>query len=423
MNKIYWVFVSIAGLILYSNALYAQFSLSSEFRPRMEYRHGYKQPAPSAVDPAFFVSQRTRLTGEYKSNVAKMLFSFQDVRTWGDLPQLSSANDKLTLHQAWIELKVFKDINLKAGRQEIIYDDARLFGNVDWAQQGRSHDAMILKYSKNKFKADLGLAYNQSGEPLFGTTYTVTGNYKALQYLWLHQDFGQTGLSLIAVNNGIQYHNTSDSSYSTVYSQTAGGRATTTLGKLNLAFAGYYQTGKNAKNKDLDAFYLAAEGGFPVSKAFRISLGGEYLSGNSQLDASAKDKAFNPLYGTAHKFNGHMDYFYVGNHIGSVGLRDIYFDLRWKGGKAAAYLTTHFFAAAADVADVSQPGKALSSSLGTEFDFGLDFKVAPNLTASAGYSQMLPTETFITLRGGDKNQTHNWAWVMLVYKPDFIITN
>lgn len=148
MNKIYWVFVCVAGFILYSNALKAQFSLSGEFRPRMEYRHGYKQPAPSAVDPAFFVSQRTRLTGEYKSSVAKMLFSFQDVRTWGDLPQLSSVNDKLTLHQAWLELKVFKDVNLKAGRQEIIYDDARLFGNVDWAQQGRSHDALILKYSE-----------------------------------------------------------------------------------------------------------------------------------------------------------------------------------------------------------------------------------------------------------------------------------
>ena len=29
----------------------------------------------------------------------------------------------------------------KVGRQEINYDDARIFGNVDWAMQARSHDA------------------------------------------------------------------------------------------------------------------------------------------------------------------------------------------------------------------------------------------------------------------------------------------
>lgn len=420
MNKTNSLIVCIVGFIFYSSALEAQFSLRSEFRPRIEYRHGYKQPASSTSDPAFFVSQRTRLTAEHSSTLTKMLISFQDVRTWGDLPQLSTANDKITLHQAWLELKVIKDINLKAGRQEIIYDDARLFGNVDWAQQGRSHDAMILKYSKGKFKADLGLAYNQLGEPLFGTTYTVTGNYKALQYLWLHRDFGSTGLSLIVINNGVQYHNTNDSSFSTVYSQTAGGRATPTLGKLNLAIAGYYQTGKNAKNKDLDALYLAGEGGVPVYSTFRISFGGEYLSGNSQMDASTKDKAFNPLYGTAHKFNGHMDYFYAGNHIGSVGLRDLYLGLKWMSGKSDAYLTSHFFAAAADVANKSQPDKAMPSSLGIEFDLGFNFKVDSYLTAAAGYSHMFPTDTFITLRGGDKNQMHNWAWVMLIFKPTFL---
>ncbi len=33
--------------------------------------------------------------------------------------------------------------------------------------------------------------------------------------------------------------------------------------------------------------------------------------------------AFTPLYGTNHKFNGWMDYFYVGNHGSSIGLQDI----------------------------------------------------------------------------------------------------
>ena len=35
-----------------------------------------------------------------------------------------------------------------------------------------------------------------------------------------------------------------------------------------------------------------------------------------------ENNSFTPFYGTNHKFNGHMDYFYVGNHIGNVGLRE-----------------------------------------------------------------------------------------------------
>ena len=416
--------ISLILLSLCSQSLRAQFSLSGEFRPRLEYRHGYKQPVPSNADPAFFVSQRTRLTGEYTTSLTRIMFSFQDVRTWGDLPQLTAANDKLTLHQAWIEMKVFKDLlTLKAGRQEIIYDDSRLFGNVDWAQQGRSHDAMLLKYLKGKFRADLGMAFNQSGEPLLGNIYNVVGNYKALQFLWIHQDFGKSGLSFVAINNGMQYHSTVDSTFSTVYSQTAGGRLTTSLGKFSIALASYYQTGKNSSNKDLNALYFAAEAGMPITDAFKITLGGELLSGNSQLEQSTKDKSFNPLYGTGHKFNGHMDYFYVGNHLGSVGLKDLYIDLRWKSAKSVAYFTTHFFAAAADVADKMQAGKAMPSSLGTEFDLGFEHKVATNLAVSAGYSHMLPTQTLISLRGGDKDQVHNWAWVMIIFKPTFFSAN
>ncbi len=416
--------ISIISLILlglFSQSLRAQFSLSGEFRPRLEFRHGYKQPAASNADPAFFISQRSRFTAEYTTALSRMMFTFQDVRTWGDLPQLSAANDKLTLHQAWIEMNLLKDIvRLKAGRQEIIYDDSRLLGNVDWAQQGRSHDAMIIKYLKGNFRADLGMAFNQAGEPLFGTIYSVAGNYKALQYLWIHKDFGRSGLSLIAINNGMQYHNTVDSTFSTIFSQTAGGRITTSFGKVSIALASYYQTGKNSNNKDLNALYFAAEAGLPITDAFKINLGGEFLSGNSQLEQTTKDKSFNPLYGTGHKFNGHMDYFYVGNHLGSVGLRDLYFDLRWISAKSAAYFTTHFFAAAAEVADKMQAGKAMPSSLGTEFDLGFENKVAPNLTFSAGYSHLLPTQTLISLRGGDKDQVHNWAWVMLIFKPTFI---
>jgi hypothetical protein len=44
-----------------ASTLYAQeLELSTELRPRFEYRHGYKTLIPDDVDAAMFVSQRTR---------------------------------------------------------------------------------------------------------------------------------------------------------------------------------------------------------------------------------------------------------------------------------------------------------------------------------------------------------------------------
>lgn len=45
----------------------------------------------------------------------------------------------------------FKNYALKMGRQELIYDDQRLLGNLDWGNLTISHDALLLKY-ENKDK-------------------------------------------------------------------------------------------------------------------------------------------------------------------------------------------------------------------------------------------------------------------------------
>jgi hypothetical protein len=60
-----------------------------------------------------------------------------------------------------------------------------------------------------------------------------------------------------------------------------------------------------------------------------LAAGYEYLSGNS-YNKTDKVYAFEPFYGTNHKFNGFMDYFYVGNHINSVGLHDAWLKYGYK---------------------------------------------------------------------------------------------
>lgn len=428
-------------LALLTTASFAQSVIvSGQLRPRFEYRHGYKTLSHKDADAAMFTSQRTRINLKYTDKKFRAGFSVQNIMVWGDVLQLNQADvNGASIHEAWGEMILSDKFSVKVGRQEIVYDDHRIFGSVDWAQQGRSHDAAILKiFPKEKCEINVGFAYNQFKPGLFGTDYFLK-NYKAFQYLWYHRKFEKVGISFLVLNNGIAYWDDTDTNalkQKIAYSQTIGPRLTFKDGKFSANAAFYYQMGKlkpgsdtlTSTNKltDLAAMYFSANVNYQINKEFSAGLGFEYLSGNSQVDAADENKAFTPLYGTNHKFNGWMDYFYVGNHVNSVGLLDIYLPIKYKKGKFSAMLIPHSFQAAADVRDPNSddPKATLSKSLGFELDFSVGYAFAKNMVVKTGYSQMFATESMDALKNvadGNK-QTNNWGWVMLVFNPTFLQT-
>lgn len=413
-------------LALFSYSSFAQVKVSGEIRPRFEYREGYKTLTPNDTDAAMFISQRSRLNFDFKNENFIVGVTLQDVRVWGDVSQLNKKDVNGTaIHQAWGQI-LFNDIlSLKVGRMEIAYDDQRIFGSVGWAQQARSHDAAIIKINSPKgCKIDIGLAYNQNTEALFGTDYSGVKNYKALQYLWYHRNFSDFGVSLLFLNNGMAYDRTTIANGDTtvkqeiVYSQTIGTRLTYKLNKFDFSGAFYYQMGKNAVDNDLAAMYYAFAADYKVTDDFKAGVGFEFLSGNSMTSTSSTDNAFTPFYGTNHKFNGWMDYFYVGNWGGNVGLMDIYVPLKYKKNKFSVGLIPHFFLAGADVVEAAT-GKTMDKNLGTEIDFTVGYAWSKNVKIQAGYSQMFATKTLQELKGGNMDNTNNWAWVMLTFKPIF----
>ncbi|MCP4551972.1 MAG: hypothetical protein GY834_08050 [Bacteroidetes bacterium] len=402
-------------MILLANDITAQFNFSGEFRPRAEYRHGYKTLSVTDADAAFFISQRTRLNAYYSAPDFKTGFSLQDVRIWGDVKQLNTTDDHLFIHEAWGQYFFSENFSMKLGRQEIIYDDHRIFGSVNWAQQARSHDVAIFKFLEGKFKFDVGLAFNQLKENNFGTLYTLN-NYKSFQYLWAHQNVKNLGISFLFLNNGMQYATLANSDpYDIAYSQTVGTRLTYKNSGLNINTALYLQGGQNAANVDLSASYFAGEIIYAFSKEFKANVGFELLSGNDYDDIgnNLEDKAFAPLYGTNHKFNGHMDYFYVGSHFGEVGLQDIFIGLNYAKDKVKLGLTTHIFSSAGEINNMSE-------SLGTEFDLSFGYAFSKGASMSIGYSQMFGTDTMEMIKGGDSEESNSWAYVMFVFKPQFL---
>lgn len=179
---------------LFTLSAHAQFTLTGQLRTRTEVRDGFGNLVLKGAKTAAFTSQRTRLIFGYKWDRVTFGVTLQDVRVWGqDASSISNADgNRLMLHEGWaditlankadttIKFKLFDQLSLKIGRQELSYDDVRLIGNLDWLQQGRRHDMALLKMMHNGWQVDLGYAYNQNSDA-FGITNTsyVPGNIPA----------------------------------------------------------------------------------------------------------------------------------------------------------------------------------------------------------------------------------------------------
>ena len=177
-----------------SFSAFAQLSLDGQLRTRGELRDGYGTLEPLGDKSAAFISQRTRLTFNYNSS--KLIFhaSIQDVRLWGqDASTISIAGgNQFEVHEAWAELILSnkKDTSfkvspldyfaIKMGRQELVYDDERLLGGLDWLQQARRHDAIVFKMIEKGWALDLGGAFNQNTDAInYNGTYYTPANVPA----------------------------------------------------------------------------------------------------------------------------------------------------------------------------------------------------------------------------------------------------
>ncbi len=409
-----FTFVAILSLL---NSTAQQFDLSAEIRPRYENKHGYKALIAEDTDGSNAISQRSRLNFFYKQEKIAMKVTLQNVRAWGDISTLAASDVNGTaLHEAWARVSLSDNISLQMGRQEIVYDDHRIFGSVGWAQQARSHDAFLIKFNPAEgHKVDLGYAMNIDGSTTLVddvlTLQKSPAGYKNFFYGWYHGDFDKLGVSFLALNVGNEKLET-DGKIGVDYTQTVGPRLTYKAGNFNVNAATYYQMGK-MNDTDVGALYYALNLGYKVSDNFSLGLGYESLSGESTDDLD-EINAFNPIFGTNHKFNGWMDYFYVGNHLYNVGLNDISATLVFKKDKFSAKLIPHFFMTAEDFAD--------GNNLGTEIDLALGYKIAKGISVNAGYSKMFGTESMELLKGGDKDADSSWTWLMFTFKPKLFST-
>ncbi len=408
-------------VLICTNTFAQEFDANLQLRPRYEYTNGFGTLLTPTTEHTSFIGNRTRVNFNFKNEKLKMKLALQNVRTWGDAGTTTvTSKNGVAAFEAWAEYSFTDNWSAKLGRQVLSYDNQRIIGGLDWANQGRSFDAALIKYKNKSGQLDLGFALNADSEAKVAPVNPYTTDiFKDMQYAWYNTTLSKFQISLLALNIGKEYLET-PTEVATSYSQTFGTFVKHEGKSIVFDFSFYGQTGKIATST-VSAWETAVNLGYVFSPKFKATLGYEFLSGKDQGSTSTMVKSFTPLFGTNHAFNGYMDYFYVGNHTNSVGLNDISLRFDFPVKKVNLSLAPHFFSA---------PNKIISggveqdSYLGTEIDFTAVYKAHKDITLTAGYSQMFATDSMVALKGGTglNDTTNNWAYVMISFNPQLFTT-
>lgn len=427
----------------------AQLTVSGQLRTRSEFRDGQGAPLPKGSDPAFFTSQRTRLNILYNMYRLKFGLSLQDVRVWGQdvstINRTTTANNNgLMLHEAWAEIILTdsslknKSLSLKIGRQELVYDDQRLIGNLDWLQQARRHDAAVLKYETPSWMIHLGAAYNQNQENASGTIYNSTppGNYtastnggsmyKSMQFLYAGRKLKKGNASFLFFTDQFSKYHTDTPSNVKTFQTGTWTRATTgcyfsnTFNKTAVTAAAYYQFGKNAGGQSLSAGLLSGFVQYLFTDQLSAGAGIDYTTGGTSGTTS---NTFDPMYGTPHKFWGLMDYFYAASPFGKGGLTDYYLKTKYKpSGQFSLTADFHQFSSASKLAwpaDLNNNKR----SFGQELDIAGIYNLTKQISFEAGYSHFWSTPLLASPAAkniSDARSDANWAYVMINIRPELL---
>lgn len=406
-------------LMIGTGALAQELDANLQLRPRYEYRNGFKELMKDGSLPTSFVSQRSRLNFNFKQEKLKAKLTFQNIRVWGDVPTTTTADKNgIALFEAWAQYGINTKWSARLGRQVLSYDNQRIMGEIDWAQQGQSHDAALISFKQPNHQLDLGFALNSDAEKLYRDLNTAS--YKHMQHAWYHTNFDKLGMSLLFLNVGIQYRETTTDHLKVDNMQTFGTYLTYAKNKFDGNLGLYAQTGKGklvTENTTVSAFYGGLMVNYTFNNKVKAGLGYEYLSGKDQDDTDDKIKSFFPIFGTNHAFNGYMDYFYVGNYRNTVGLQDYFAKFTYNSNKWQFNAMPHVFMTAGDVIDPANPNNKMDCYLGTEIDLTASYALQKDIMLSGGYSQMFGTDTLEVLKAGNKGYDNNWAWVMVSFNP------
>ena len=322
--------------------------------------------------------------------IGRQILNYDDGRLLGELDWVQQARRHdaavlKALHKGWqVDLGVgFNQNNDAVGNTGTKYVPGNVPQNVTNSMGNlvASPSGMIPLAPNGSVSANS----SKSGKPVLLTTPSTNGmnqEYKAIQFIYVSKAIGKaklTGLFFKDDFSKFRLDSAGNSSNGYVYGRrydqggtnsriTYGGLLSGTgnfLLKNTWSVGSYFQNGKDKEGIALKAANYTASLFFQSGK-FTFGPAFDYLSGDSPFSNDTKSRRFDPLYPTAHKFWGYMDYFYVGTGSPAGGLQDASFKTKFASNRFALACDIHHFELAKNMLNTNLPNRPeISKNLGT----------------------------------------------------------
>ncbi len=399
-----------AGLAMPLQAQIA--TISGSVRERTEV--DAKSFAPG-THPDVYHLLRTRLAAT--ATIADWLIAtveVQDSRMFGQsrATQNSSAL-ALDLRQGNIEIKDIAGtgVSMKLGRQVLNYANERLIGRSDWNNFGQSFDGVFFSVPVGDVRLDaFGAALARYPNATGPDGYHRDAALAGLWGTWKPEN-GKVSAQGFYVYDSPGNDTTRDNR------STVGAYATGTAGALDFEVDAAYQFGtrirKGSQDRNIGAYLAGVRLGYTFEDLakFRVGLGFDRLSG---LGENQPDKfsAFNTLYGTNHRFYGHIDIVDNTTQRADLGLNDPFLQLSvtpWNNTRIGADI--HLLATASDPAKVlAGVSSDKTTAIGKELDLTVNYTPVKPLAVTVGYAVFDGDPNRYLLQG---RKTIQWGFGMI----------
>ncbi|NOY24182.1 MAG: hypothetical protein GXO70_11825 [Acidobacteria bacterium] len=254
--------------------------------------------------------------------------------------------DGSRIQQGYLDISFGAHSALRAGRQEIILDDARLIGNVGWRQNGQSFDGLTFSCT--------GLANNTFKASWITRVNTIFLTHVNLDKLILLHDSYRVS-DKVSIDGFGYLLDTESEAPDSRDSATYGARLKASPGIFSLdvtyAVQTDYADGENHGGDMITVIGLAKVGNW------KLGGGANVVSGQN-----GNDRPFDTLFSTAHKWNGWADQFLATNGGNLInGLQDVFVQAGTTFSGIKFLAMAHWF----DTTDAN----TYDGTYGTELDF------------------------------------------------------
>lgn len=283
---------------------------------------------------------------------------------------------RMEVHQGYLYYTPSDDISFKIGRQEIVFGDHLVIGNVGWNEVGRSFDAVRMTWNYDGGKVDLlGSKIQDTNTAGAGAgDHDLYGIYSANDMGDYLKEFDLYVLYRRDHRQAISDREKYVISYGT--------RLKSNIGNSFYRTEATFQNGRDAGIRMNNEFQFDIELGHKCASWFQFSL--EYFIASKKYDQ---------FFPTAHKWLGFADQFSRRNikgyvvHLKSKLSDDLSLNVDWH----------NFFRKNTDTSAFNFGGTAIttgvensSEGLAQEIDVTLKYKLAKGLNLTAGHSVIVP---------------------------------